>query len=112
MTPRKENGNWMSVHLMQAVKRKDGAPMKCSACHTDEQGRPVAKILGSPRDRDKANEWMTLTLVTKFFAADGSKLRCKSCHVGTPGTPEYRPVVILQTAQLPKHEAGGDTPAF
>jgi hypothetical protein len=113
MTPKKEIANWMSVHLMQAVKPADGSPMKCSSCHTDEHGRPVAKILGDPRNRTRANEWMSLVMVKKFVAADGSRLKCKSCHVGTPGTPEYRPTVILQTDQLPKHEAGAKgTAAF
>ncbi len=112
MTHRKEIANWMSAHLMQSVKPADGSPLKCSSCHTDEHGKPVAKILGQPRDRVKTNEWMSLTLVKKFVAADGSKLRCKSCHVGTPGTPEFRPLVILQTEQLPAHQAGGPSAAF
>jgi hypothetical protein len=111
-THRKDIANWMSGHLMQSVKPADGSPLKCKSCHTDEQGRPVAKILGSPRDRVKANEWMSITLVKKFVAADGSKLKCKSCHVGTPGTPEFRPAVLLQTEQLPPHQAGGPGGAF
>ena len=113
MTHNKEIANWMSVHLMQAIKTVDGSPIKCSSCHTDDKGQPVAKILGEPRDRVKANEWMSLVMVKKFVAADGSKLRCKSCHVGTPGTPEFKPTVILQIDQLPKHAAGvKGTPAF
>lgn len=113
MTHKKEIANWMSMHLMQAVKPADGSPMKCSSCHTDEHGKPVAKILGDPRDRVKANEWMSLVLVKKFVAADGSKLKCKSCHVGTPGTPEFRPTVILHTEQLPAHQVGvKGTPGF
>jgi hypothetical protein len=112
-THNKEIAGWMSAHLMQALKPADGSPMRCSACHTDDSGKPVAKILGSPRNVEKANEWMSLVMVKKFVAADGSKLRCKSCHVGTPGTPEFHPKVILQTDQLPKHVAGGPgTPAF
>jgi hypothetical protein len=106
MTHNKEIANWMSVHLMQSIKSVDGSPIKCSSCHTDDRGQPVAKILGQPRDRVKANEWMSLVMVKKFVAADGSKLRCKSCHAGTPGTPEYRPAVILQTDQLPRHAPG------
>jgi hypothetical protein len=112
MTHKKEIANWMSAHLMKAVKPADGSPMKCSSCHTDEHGKPVAKILGAPRDRVKASEWMSLVLVRKFVAADGSKLKCKSCHVGTPGTPEFRPAVLLQTEQLPQHQAGGPGAAF
>jgi hypothetical protein len=107
MTPKKEVANWMSEHLMQAVKPADGSPMRCKSCHTDENGKPVAKILGSPRDPVKANEWMSLVMVRKFVAADGSKLRCKSCHVGTPGTDAFHAQVILESDQLPKHQAGG-----
>jgi hypothetical protein len=113
MTPRKEIANWMSMHLMQAVKQADGSPMKCSSCHTDDQGRPVAKILGEPRNPVKANEWMNLVMVKKFVAADGSKLKCKSCHVGAPGTPEFHKQVILQTEQLPPPAVGVQgTPGF
>jgi hypothetical protein len=112
-TPKKEIAGWMSVHMMQAVKPVDGSPMRCRSCHTDENGKPVAKILGNPRDPVKANEWMSLVMVRKFVAADGSKLRCKSCHVGTPGTADFHPKVILETAQLPPHAAGGPgTPSF
>jgi hypothetical protein len=113
MTYKKETANWMSTHLMAAIKPADGSPMKCSSCHTDENGQPVAKILGAPRERVKANEWMSLVMVKKFVAADGSKLKCKSCHVGTPGTPEFQPKVILQSDQLPPHTAPAKgAPAF
>ncbi len=113
MTRKKEIANWMSMHLMAAIKPADGSPLKCSSCHTDAEGRPVAKILGSPRDRVKANEWMSLVMVKKFVAADGSRLRCKSCHGGTPGTPEFRTTVILQSDQLPPHQpAARGTPGF
>jgi hypothetical protein len=112
-TPKKDIANWMSMHLMQAVKPADGSPLHCSSCHTDESGRPVAKILGNPRNQVKASEWMSLTMVKKFVAADGSKLRCKSCHVGTPGTPEFHPTVILHADQIPKHEVGAKgTPGY
>ncbi len=103
MTPKKEVANWMSVDLMQAIKPADGSPLECSSCHTDENGRPVAKILGEPRDPAKANEWMSLVMVKKFVAADGSRLKCRSCHVGSPGTATFHPKVILETAQLPPH---------
>jgi hypothetical protein len=112
-TPKKEVANWMSMHLMAAIKPADGSELHCSSCHVDDQGRPVVKILGSPRDPVKANEWMSLTLVRRFVAADGSKLKCRSCHGGMPGTTEFRPKVILQTEQLPKHTVGGKgTPSF
>jgi hypothetical protein len=113
MTPRKHVANWMSMDLMAAIKPVDGSPMKCSSCHVDEQGRPVAKILGDPRDPVKANEWMNLVMVKKFVAADGSKLKCKSCHVGSPGTPDFHRQVILKSEQLPSHAvAAKGTPAF
>jgi hypothetical protein len=103
MTPKKEVANWMSVDLMLAVKPADGSPLKCSSCHTDEHGQPVAKILGEPRDRAKANEWMSLVMVKKFVAADGSRLKCRSCHVGSPGTATFHAQVIMQNGQLPAH---------
>jgi hypothetical protein len=112
MTHKKEIADWMSAHLMQALKPADGSALHCKSCHTDEHGHPVAHILGSPRDKVKANEWMSLVVVKNFVAPDGSKLKCKSCHVGTPGTPEFRPAVILQTEQLPPHQAGGPGPGF
>jgi hypothetical protein len=112
MTPHKEIANWMSMHLMQAIKPADGSTIKCKSCHTDENGKPVAKILGNPRDPGKAMEWMTLVMVNRFVAADGTKLKCKSCHVGNVGTAEWQPKVILQSAQIPKHEAGGKGPAL
>ena len=107
MTPRKEIASWMSQHLMQAVKPADGSPMRCKSCHTDENGKPVTKILGNPRDPAKAAEWMAMVMVNRFVAADGSKLRCRSCHVGTMGTPSFQAKVILRSDQIPKHEVGG-----
>jgi len=112
-TPRKDIGNWMSLHLMAAIKPADGSKLHCRSCHTDEQGRPVAKILGNPRDPVRANEWMSLVMARRFVAADGSKLKCRSCHVGTPGTAEFRAKVILKDEQIPKHTVGGKgTPPF
>jgi hypothetical protein len=113
MTPRKHVANWMSMELMASIKPADGSTMRCSSCHVDDQGRPVAKILGDPRDPVKANEWMNLVMVKKFVAVDGSKLKCKSCHVGAPGTPDFHRQVILKTEQLPSHAtAAKGTPAF
>jgi hypothetical protein len=107
MTPNKEIANWMSQHLMQAIKPADGSPMRCKSCHTDENGKPVAKILGNPRDPAKAAEWMAMVMVNRFVAADGSRLKCRSCHVGTMGTPEWQAKVIGRSEQIPKHEVGG-----
>lgn len=106
-TPRKEIANWMSAHLMTAIKTVDGSPMRCRSCHTDALGQPVLKILGEPRDPVKVNEWMSLVMVRNFVAADGSKLKCKSCHGGSPGTPGFRATVIGKSEQLPAHVAGG-----
>src|SRR5262249_11652286 len=47
-TPKKEIANWMSMHLMQAVKPADGTKFTCRSCHTDDNGKPIAKILGTP----------------------------------------------------------------
>jgi hypothetical protein len=107
MTPRKEIANWMSQHLMQAVKHVDGSPMRCKSCHTDENGKPVAKIFGEPRDPAKAYSWMASVMVNRFVAADGSRLTCRSCHIGTVGTPAWQPKVIFRSEQLPKHEVAG-----
>jgi hypothetical protein len=107
MTPRKEIANWMSQHLMTALKPVDGSPMRCKSCHTDEDGKPVVKILGEPRTAEKANEWMTTVMVNRFVAADGQRLTCRSCHVGRVGSPAWQAKVILRSEQLPKHESPG-----
>jgi hypothetical protein len=106
MTERKQVANWMSMHLMSSLRRKDGQPMRCKSCHTDEDGKPVARILGNPRDPQKAQEWMSLVMVNDFVKADGSKLRCKDCHGANFGQPEFKRKVILETKQLPAHEVG------
>jgi hypothetical protein len=103
MTPKKEVANWMYQHLMQSVRRKDGSRFSCSSCHRDDAGKPVAKVLGNPRDEVRANEWMTLVMTTKFRAANGDPLKCRSCHVGMYSKPEWQPKVILQSGQIPAH---------
>lgn len=103
MTTNKEIANWMSMHLMPALKRIDGAPMRCASCHTDAEGKPVAKILGDPRDPVRAREWMSTVLVNRFVTAAGEKLKCSSCHGGNYGTPQWKAQVILQTEQIPAH---------
>ena len=112
MTPKKEIANWMSMHLMQALKPIDGSPMKCKSCHTDENGHPVAKILGDPRDPVKAAEWMSLVMVAKFVNADGERLKCKSCHVGNVKSPTWQGKVIGHSDQIPRHAVGGSGPAL
>jgi hypothetical protein len=103
MTPKKEIANWMSMHLMQAIKPVDGGPMKCKLCHTDASGKPITKILGNPRDIMKAQEWMSLVMVNKFVTQKGEKLKCKSCHVGNFTTPAFQAKVILRSEQIPPH---------
>jgi hypothetical protein len=112
MTPKKEIANWMSMHLMQALKPIDGSPMKCKSCHVDESGHPVAKILGDPRDPVKAAEWMSLVMVAKFVNADGERLKCKSCHVGNVKSPTWQGKVIGHSDQIPRHAVGGSGPAL
>jgi hypothetical protein len=111
-TPKKEIANWMSMHLMQAIKPADGSKIKCKHCHTDEHGKPVAKILGNPRDPVKAHEWMSLVMVKKFVAASGERLKCKSCHLGNYSTPGWSAKVILRSDQIPPHQVGGIGPAL
>jgi cytochrome c len=103
MTPKKEIANWMNMHLMQAVKPVDGSPLKCKSCHTDAAGKPVAKILGNPRDVIKAQEWMSMVMVNKFVSKSGEKLKCKSCHVGNFTTPQFQAKVLLRSEQIPPH---------
>jgi hypothetical protein len=103
MTPKKDIANWMSQHLMQAVKPADGSPLKCKSCHTDANGKPVAKILGNPRDVIKAQEWMSMVMVNKFVSKSGEKLKCKSCHVGNFTTPQFQAKVLLRSEQIPPH---------
>jgi hypothetical protein len=103
MTPKKEIANWMSLHLMHAVKPADGSQLKCKSCHTDAAGKPVAKILGNPRDVIKAQEWMSMVMVNKFVSKSGEKLKCKSCHVGNFTTPQFQAKVLLRSEQIPKH---------
>jgi hypothetical protein len=112
MTPKKEIANWMSMHLMQAVKPADGSPMKCKSCHTDAKGNPITKILGNPRDPVFAHEWMSLVMVQKFVSASGEKLKCKHCHVGNFTTSDWSAKVILRSDQIPKHQVGGSGPAL
>ena len=108
MTPKKEIANWMSMHLMSALKPIDGSPMKCASCHIDDKGKPVTKILGNPRDPLKAQEWMSLVMVNKFVVRDtGEKLKCKSCHGGNYTTPQWKAKVLLKSEQIPAHRVGG-----
>ena len=103
-TPKKQIANWMSMHLMQAIKPADGSPLKCKSCHVDPAtGKPVAKILGNPRDPARAHEWMSLVMVNKFVTAKGEKLRCKSCHVDNFAKPGFQAKVILRSEQIPPH---------
>lgn len=101
-TPKKQIANWMKTDLMRSIKQADGSPVRCKSCHTDQRtGAPVAKILGDPRDPEKAQEWMTMVMTNKFVAANGEKLRCKSCHAANYGAPAFKPTVILTKGQIP-----------
>jgi hypothetical protein len=102
MTRKKETANWMSMHLMQAVKPADGSKIQCKSCHVDDRGKPLLKILGNPRNPARAHEWMSLVMVNRFVAADGQKLKCKSCHMGNFGTKDWQAKVIL-TDHIPAH---------
>jgi len=106
MTDKKKIANWMSMHLMSALRNKDGSPLRCKSCHVDEDGKPLLKILGEPRDPIKAQEWMSLVMVNKFVKVDGSKLRCNDCHVGNYSKADWQGRVILRTDQIPPHEVG------
>jgi hypothetical protein len=108
MTPKKDVANWMSMHLMSSIKPADGSRMTCKSCHVDDKGKPIAKILGNPRDPGKAQEWMSLVMVNKFVARNsGDKLKCKSCHAGNYTTPQWKAKVILKNEQIPAHDVGG-----
>lgn len=104
-TPKKEIANWMSQHLVQAVRRKDGGVVTCRTCHVNDAGSPLAKILGEPRDQTKAHEWMTLTMIGKFTGARGEPLKCRACHGGNYTTPAWRSRVILESDRIPPHSA-------
>jgi hypothetical protein len=102
-THMKDVANWMGNDLMGSLKPTDGSPFTCASCHTDENGKPVAKILGDPRDPQRAASWMARVLVKKFTDAKGNKLTCATCHVGKMGTPEFQKEIILHSDRLPSH---------
>jgi hypothetical protein len=102
MTDRKLAANWMSTELMQSLKTADGSKMTCRSCHTDDEGKPVGKIFGQPRDVRKAMEWMNVVMVNRFVTLDGQKLKCKFCHQDKVGSPGFDKKVIL-TNHLPPH---------
>jgi len=96
MTPKKEVANWMKHELVERLRHKDGSPVTCASCHVGRDGKPVAKLLGEPRDPKYAMEWMSLVMVNEFTSADGSKLRCKDCHGAPPGMPGFERKLILE----------------
>jgi hypothetical protein len=102
MTDRKLAANWMSTELMASIKTADGSKMTCRSCHTDDDGKPVGKIFGQPRDVKKAMEWMNVVMVNRFVTLDGQKLKCKNCHQDKVGSPGFDKKVIL-TNHLPPH---------
>src|ERR1700760_4815235 len=96
----------MTTELMTAIKPADGGKMTCKSCHTDEDGKPVVKILGQPRDVKKAMEWMNVVMVNRFVTLDGEKLKCKHCHQANVGSPGFVTKIIL-TDHLPPHPGAG-----
>jgi hypothetical protein len=110
MTDRKLVANWMSTELMQSIKPADGSKMTCKSCHTGDDGKPVVKILGQPRDVKKAMEWMNIVMVNRFVTLDGQKLKCKTCHQASVGSPGFEKKIIL-TNHLPPHPSGAEQPA-
>jgi hypothetical protein len=110
MTDRKLAANWMSGELMASIKTADGSAMTCRSCHIDDQGRPIGKIFGQPRDVNKAMEWMNVVMVNRFTTLDGQKLKCKYCHQDNVGKPGFDKKVIL-TDHLPPHPHTDAAPA-
>ncbi|MBL8739905.1 MAG: hypothetical protein JNK04_02390, partial [Myxococcales bacterium] len=101
MTPHKEVAMWMDQTFMRALKRADGQPMMCSACHVDKNGKPAAKFLGEPRDIAWTVEWMTTVMTNRFVLENGEKLKCKHCHGATWGSKDFKKEVIGKTEQVP-----------
>jgi len=96
-TDKKHLANWMCGTLIQGLKRIDGKPMTCSSCHLDKNGKPVAKILGNPRDPAHAQEWMGSVMTSRFVERSGKRLKCKTCHVGmAPGREGWTRNVLEQ----------------
>jgi len=102
-THEKDVANWMGTALMASLKPADGSAFTCASCHTDEQGKPVAKILGEPRDEKRTLRFMSQVLVKKFVDRQGNKLQCTTCHVGPLQSPEFVKDIILHTERLPPH---------
>jgi hypothetical protein len=98
-TQNKQIANWMASELMPRLANRSGKPLICADCHADD-GRGKAKILGAPRNRQRAVEWMNTVLVERFDAAAGGRLFCNTCHVGPLGSPAFQGRVIL-TNHLP-----------
>ena len=69
----------------------------CSDCHVRD-GKPVAKLLGAPRNESAAIEWMTTELVENFSRSDGAPLRCKGCHGENLGSAGFRRKLLVSDA--------------
>jgi len=98
-TPKKQIANWMASELVPRLAKRAGGAITCADCHADD-GRGKAKILGSPRSRQRAVEWMTAGLVERFETAGGAPLYCVNCHNRPLGSPGFDGRVIL-TGHLP-----------
>lgn len=93
-TPKKAIANWMAQELVPRLQKRAGGSVTCADCHV-EGGRGRAKLLGTPRSRQRAVEWMTTRLVERFDTAAGTPLYCKACHGENLGKPGFREHVIL-----------------
>jgi hypothetical protein len=95
-TEKKRIANWMFKTFVQGLRPKDGSKMMCASCHTSRKtGKPVAKILGEPRDQDFAQVWMHEVMTTAFVERNRKRLKCKTCHVGVaPNTDGWIQDVI------------------
>ena len=103
-TPNREIAAWMGSDLMASVKpAKEGGRFRCKSCHGDEAGKPLAKVLGNPRDPEKAHAWMTRVMVTDFVTKDDSKLTCKACHGDAPNQPGFQAHIMLKAELPPPH---------
>jgi len=108
-TPKKEVANWMARELVPRLVKRSGGEPTCADCHADD-GKGKAKILGTPRSRQRAVEWMTVRLVERFDTSAGGPLYCASCHVRRLGDPGFDPHVIF-TEHLPARPVPVTAPA-
>jgi hypothetical protein len=100
-TPKKRIANWMATDFVPALAAKDGKPVWCWTCHR-ASGTGIAKLLGDPRTRERANEWMTSVMYEKLVAKSGQPLRCAACHQAQLDSDAFQKQIILHSERLPK----------